>query len=154
MFSHVQSRVARLLSRILRSSSDWKKRLPTIAAFFPFGAGRDELVKTDLKASISGQAVVASIVDLLGLDVQTATPLDLDRKDARFVCMQCATQKQNKVSGRHAFMWREAVSACLRQEPKQCHSCLRLDCRLNTLQRPFFMNRQICRFCLAQTCRT
>lgn len=60
---------------------------------------------------------VISLIELLGLDPNTTTPTELDRRDARFVCMNCpAIRHWESPSlsgldfGRTALSWRKCVS--------------------------------------------
>ncbi|EIM81317.1 uncharacterized protein STEHIDRAFT_142498 [Stereum hirsutum FP-91666 SS1] len=59
---------------------------------------------------------VTSLVKLLGLDPSTTTPTELDRQDARFVCMTCpvirhwdASSLSSLEFGRTALSWRKCV---------------------------------------------
>lgn len=77
---------------------------------------------------------VISLVKLLGLDPSTTTPTELDRQDARFVCMTCpvirhwdASSLSSLEFGRAALSWRKCVSLLVSQSflfglADQCHT--------------------------------
>ena len=60
----------------------------------------------------SGLSAVASLIDILGLDEDTTTPMDMDKVGAAFVCELCEPHTLLPTGGslRTIFNWRQAVS--------------------------------------------
>lgn len=77
---------------------------------FRYGYGIAPSVQPNLVFSDCGSNGVSSLATLLGLDAQTAVPLDFDQKAARFVCLVCGLSKHGDIFGRQALTWRECVS--------------------------------------------
>lgn len=69
-----------------------------------------------------GKTIVLAILDRLTLDPSRTTATDLDRLDARFICLNCPVQRQYEGQRRHrgergraALSWRGLVSSCVLQ---------------------------------------
>jgi len=56
-----------------------------------------------------GYAAAAALARQVGLDSDTATAEEMDKRDARFFCGNCPVRTHNKVQGRKAYTWRECV---------------------------------------------
>ncbi|PCH40481.1 hypothetical protein WOLCODRAFT_136901 [Wolfiporia cocos MD-104 SS10] len=72
--------------------------------------GHPRVVQDALSFSQAGHDAVISLLASLGWDVHTTTPGELDKLDARFVCMQCPVQvDQSGREFRRALDWRQCV---------------------------------------------
>lgn len=65
---------------------------------------------SNARPSISKQdiALVTKLVELVGLDVRTATAWDMDKQAAEYVCSYCSTSRHIKI-----YSWRGLVSTVL-----------------------------------------
>lgn len=81
----------------------------------------DELVTSSLPVFDDyGRRIVLAILERLSLDSSRTTAADLDRLDARFLCLNCPVQHEHEgyhrrrgKRGRAALTWRELVSSCV-----------------------------------------
>lgn len=64
---------------------------------------------TKLNFTPRGSMAAAFTVKLLGLDEWRAVPSDLDKSDARFVCLDCPVRTRSAMMGRPAMSWRACV---------------------------------------------
>jgi hypothetical protein len=66
-------------------------------------------VKSSVKFSERGLAAVLPLLSLFRLNSAAARPEDLDRLDARILCLACPITQRGSVKGRAAYPWRDAV---------------------------------------------
>lgn len=76
------------------------------ACYKPFTWG---LPCTTLEHNDDLSMTALNIVYQLGLDPSTTTWRDMDALDARFICGNCPTETQNRVTGLKVYTWKECV---------------------------------------------
>ncbi|TFK30268.1 hypothetical protein FA15DRAFT_663658 [Coprinopsis marcescibilis] len=69
-----------------------------------------------------GYAAAASIIRMLGLDPEIATPEEVDAVDARFFCFNCPVTLHRKLRGRKVYTWRECVTHAVDKEEDHTHA--------------------------------
>lgn len=67
-------------------------------------------VQTILQFSERGSATVAALIAHAGLDAYSATPMDVDQVDLRFLCLGCIPKRNVKTHDHQTYTWRRAVS--------------------------------------------
>ncbi|PCH40491.1 hypothetical protein WOLCODRAFT_150532 [Wolfiporia cocos MD-104 SS10] len=72
--------------------------------------GHAHVARDMFEFSEAGHDAVVSLLTLLGLDVRTTTPGELDKLDARFICMRCPANINEVGSKFHdVFDWRQCI---------------------------------------------
>lgn len=69
-------------------------------------------IPTEVALSERGSGAAAKLISLAGLNVASATPADMDKKNLRFFCSECGPRSFIDNSyGRCAYTWRSGVRA-------------------------------------------